>query len=339
MKIAHFKDAMKKFFYLLSGLFLTSTLFGGCGGGGRGGSAPASTSPKWTGTKQLGVASGNTQANQIAVDKNGNVYVAGSTTGGLDGNALSGTGSQDFFLTMYSSTGNKIRTKQLGVAGKFTVANAVAVAADGNVYVVGSTNGNLDGNTIVGNQDFFLTIYDSTGNKKFTKQLGAGTATTIATGVAVDRSGNVYVTGYTNGSLDGNTIAGNRDLFLTMYDQTGAKIRTRQLGVISKTTTATGVAVDSNYNVYVTGSTNGLMGATLTGLNDFFLTKYDSTGLNVGTQQLGVAGYVTVATSVSIDANNNVYVAGYTLGGLDGNSLTGRQDFFITKYDPLGVKQ
>lgn len=59
----------------------------------------------------------------------------------------------------------------------------------------------------------------------------------------------------------------------------------------------------------------------------------------IGTKQLGVAGQSTYGRSVATDANGNVYVAGYTRGGLDLNTLTGTYDSFVTKYDSSGVKQ
>jgi hypothetical protein len=59
----------------------------------------------------------------------------------------------------------------------------------------------------------------------------------------------------------------------------------------------------------------------------------------IGTKQLGVAGQNTFSRSVATDGNGNVYVAGYTRGGLDGNTLAGTRDFFVTKYDSSGVKQ
>jgi hypothetical protein len=59
----------------------------------------------------------------------------------------------------------------------------------------------------------------------------------------------------------------------------------------------------------------------------------------IGTKQLGVAGKSTIGNSVATDANGNVYVAGDTFGGLDGNTLTGTIDFFVTKYNSSGVKQ
>jgi hypothetical protein len=72
---------------------------------------------------------------------------------------------------------------------------------------------------------------------------------------------------------------------------------------------------------------------------DFFLTKYDSSGIKQYTKQMGVAGKSTLENSVATDANGNVYVTGYTNGGLDGNTLTGTLDSFVTKYSNSGVKQ
>jgi hypothetical protein len=100
------------------------------------------------------------------------------------------------------------------------------------------------------------------------------------------------------------------------------------------------VTTDANGNVYVTGFTSvGLDGNTLTGTSDFFITKYDSSGVKQFTKQLGVSGRDTSGFSVASDANGNVFVAGTTFGGLDGNSLTGTSDFFVTKYNSSGVKQ
>jgi hypothetical protein len=293
--------------------------------------------PKWTGTEQLGVVGAYTYSRGVAADSSGNVYVTGSTTGGLDGNTL--TGMYDFFLTKYDSLGNKVSTKQLGVAGAYTYANGVAADLDDNVYVTGYTNGGLDGNTLTGADDFFLTKYDSSGNRVFTKQLGVAGAHTYATGVAADSSGNVYVTGYTNGGLDGNALTGKYDFFLTRYDSSGNRAFTKLLGVSREYTYATGVAVDLGGNVYVTGSTSGgLDGNTLTGKYDFFLTRYDSSGNRAFTKLLGVAGAETYATGVAVDSGGSAYATGYTNGGLDGNTLTGAEDFFLTKYDSSGNK-
>jgi len=55
-----------------------------------------------------------------------------------------------------------------------------------------------------------------------------------ANGVATDSSGNVYVTGGTKGGLDGNTSAGNTDLFVVKYNSSGTKQWTKQLGSSSR---------------------------------------------------------------------------------------------------------
>jgi len=289
-------------------------------------------------TKQLGVAGQKTNGSSVATDASGNVYVAGSTTGGLDGNAL--TGTIDFFVTKYDGSGVKQYTKQLGVAGQATIGHSVTTDASGNVYVAGSTDGGLDGNTLTGTSDFFVTKYDSSGVKQNTKQLGVAGKETIGNSVTTDTSGNVYVAGWTTGGLDGNTLTGTADLYVSKYNSSGIKQYTKQLGVVGQPTIGHSVATDASGNVYVAGSTDGgLDGNTLTGTSDFFVTKYDSSGAKQNTKQLGVAGKYTIGNSVTTDTSGNVYVAGSTDGGLDGNALTGTFEFFVTKYDSSGVKQ
>jgi len=306
-----------------------------CGGGSDGGTDGVAS---WVGTKQLGAASADTSGYSIATDANGNVYVAGYTTGDLDGNMQ--TGIRDFFVTKYNKAGVRQYTRQLGVMAAYTSGNSVATDIFGNVYVVGYTTGDLDSNTRVGTNDFFITKYDSNGIKQYTHQLGVAAVETNGSSVATDTDGNVYVAGVTAGDLDGNTLTGTWDFFVTKYDSIGVKQFTRQLGVVAADTYGTSVATDANGNVYVAGWTyGGLDGNTLTGIEDFFFTKYDSTGVKQYTRQLGVAGAHTQGNSVTTDANGNVYVVGFTRGDLDGNTLTGTRDFFVTKYDSAGVKQ
>jgi hypothetical protein len=293
--------------------------------------------PLWIGTKQLGVAGQDTAGRSVATDANGNVYVAGYTFGGLDGNTL--TGTYNFFVTKYNSSGVKQYTRQLG-AGQNTQGRSVATDANGNVYVAGWTTGGLDGNTRTGDLDFFVTKYDSSGVKQYTRQLGVSGASASGWSVAIDANGNVYVAGSTTGSHDGNTLAGTYDFLVTKYNSNGVKQYTRQLGITEKNTAGRSVATDANGNVYVAGDTfGGLDGNTLTGIKDFFVTKYNSSGVKQYTRQLGVTGLTTNGWSVATDADGNVYVAGQTDGGLDGNTLTGTKDFFVTKYNSSGVKQ
>ncbi|MBI3811521.1 MAG: SBBP repeat-containing protein [Nitrospirae bacterium] len=202
-------------------------------------------------TRQLGTPFID-HAQGIATNGRRNIYVAGHTDGDLDGNT--NTGLTDPYLVKYDADGNKLWTRQVGTAGNEQAlavaedgsgniyvtadgnklwtrqfgtagddeASAVAVDGSGNAYVTGYTYGDLDGNTNAGLADPFLVKYDADGNKLWTRQFGtAGTDT--ATGVAIDGSGNIYVTGYTYGDLDGNANAGLADLFLVKYDADGNK--------------------------------------------------------------------------------------------------------------------
>ena len=128
--------------------------------------------------------------------------------------------------------------------------------------------------------------YNSSGTKQWTKQLGSS-SNDYANDVVTDSTGNAYVTGTTYGGLDGNTSAGNADLFVVKYNSSGTNQWTKQLGT-SSTDTANGVTTDSSGNIYVAGGTyGGLDGNTSAGVNDLFIVKYNSSGTKQWTNQLG----------------------------------------------------
>ena len=127
--------------------------------------------------------------------------------------------------TTTDNTTSKIWTKQLGTT-RDDWGYDVTTDSSGNIYVTGSTEGGLDGNTnsgpefvsSQGNHDIFLVKYNSSGTKQWTKQLGTS-YDDRGQGVKTDSSGNIYVTGYTyGGGLDGNTNLGGRDIFLIKYN-------------------------------------------------------------------------------------------------------------------------
>jgi hypothetical protein len=293
-------------------------------------------------TNQLGFSATGTHGNAVATDASGNVFVAGDTTGNHLGASLAGT--TDMFLTEYDSNGNGIGTQQLGVSGNDTFGYAVATDASGNIYVAGSTTGGLDSNAVTGSTDMFLTEYDSNGNGIGTQQLGVALQDTFGKSVATDASGNVYVTGNTTGNLVSGSGAstGAIDMFLTKYNASGTRIYTHQLGVSATNTYGISVATDAYGNVYVSGNTTADFTSNTSlpaSTSDFFLTKYNASGTKVYTQQLGVTGTNTSGNAVATYANGNVFVAGDTTGALDGGTLTGSQDFFLTKYGADGIKQ
>ena len=169
------------------------------------------------------------------------------------------------------------------------------------------------------------------------KQMGVAFQYSLATGVAVDASGNSYVAGYTTGGMYRNTQTGIDDCFIAKYDATGTLTWLKQLGVASQTSYAQGVAVDASRNSYVAGYTaGGLDGNTQTGIDDYFIAKYDATGTITWLKQLGVASKTSYAQGVAVDASGNSYVAGSTNGGQDGYTHTAIDDYFIANYNSSG---
>ena len=192
----------------------------------------------------------------------------------------------------------------------------------------------------------------------WTKQLGTSNRQESGSDITTDSSGNIYVTGYTGGGLDGNTSSGYRDIFLIKYNSSGTKQWTKQLGTSSSncgndiifsdqvnypsscgSSAGNGVTTDSSGNIYVTGFTvGGLDGNTSSGYWDIFLIKYNSSGTKQWTKQLGNS-VNQHGKDVTTDSSGNIYVTGYTGGGLDGNTSSGSWDIFLVKYNSSGTKQ
>jgi hypothetical protein len=391
-----------KFYALfLIGLTLMVALArcGGSGGGGGGGGGGTGGTPLvWSGTKQLGASGQFTQSNAVTVDSASNVIECGYTQGGLDGNTL--TGTFDGFVRKYNSNGTKAWTRQFGVAADTTQCLRAVADSTGNIFVVGYTNGSLDGTTTVastwgylmkinsagviqwtkmfggnsggtygyaltlgasssifvtgstsvnlngqtltGTYDMALIKFDSTGTAQWTTLFGATSATVGAYGVGVDSGGNVFVAGQTDHGLGGNPMIGTTDAYEAKFDSSGTFQTAHQFGVSGTPTHCADLAVDSGDNVLVTGYAYGsIYGGTYMGAGaaDFYVVKYDSTGTFYWEKQLGVSGVDTHSYGVTTDSSNNVIVTGYTDGNLDGIPLTGVEDGFVTQFDNLGTKK
>jgi hypothetical protein len=166
--------------------------------------------------------------NGVAVDSSNNIYVTGTTGGGLDNNTH--FGSNDIFLVKYNSSGEKQWTQQLGghwytssgniVYSHNDAGTGVTVDSSNNIYVTGVTSRIIGGNTDYGGVDIFLVKYNSSGVKQWAKQLGSS-GHDYGQGVTVDSFNNIYVTGKTDGGLDGNTNSGSLDVFLVKYNSDG----------------------------------------------------------------------------------------------------------------------
>jgi len=317
----------KKFFPLL----LTVLFIAACGGGG-------SSTPQIP--VEVLAQSGTAfteHARDISVDALGNIYITGSTDGNLDGNP--GAGSDDMFLIKYDSAGNKQWTRQLGSSAA-DMGMGVGVDASGFVYVAGFTYGDFDGNVNQGERDIFLVKYDMGGNKIWSKQLGS-TAPDLGTGLAVDPDGNCYISGSTSGDLGGGP-PGDPDVFVLKYNSDGNLQWTRRLSTPAFDFD-TGIVLDPSGNIYVTGSTNGTLWGNPGG-PDIFVAQLDTNGNRAWTEvaHIGTAAD-DMAFGVAVDSAGDIYVAGYTQGDLGGTN-TGGTDIVLAKFnfsggDPVWIKQ
>ena len=207
-----------------------------------------------------------------------------------------------------------------------------AVAADSSgAYVAGYTIGTFPGETNAGYIDAFLGRYNADGTAAWTRELGTS-AIDIATAAGADASA-VYVAGYTEGTLPGQTSAGGPDAFLQKYDPSGTPAWTLQFGT-SSSDSINAIAVDAS-GVYVAGGTGGAFpGQTNAGDYDAFVQKYDPSGTVVWTRQFGTA---VGDDARGVAANSSgVYVIGLTTGTLPGQMSAGGADAYVRKYDPSG---
>ena len=206
---------------------------------------------------------------------------------------------------------------------------------------------NLTANTTF---NYRVSAYDSAGNESAQSALASATTLDTATvllgtaandygrGVAVDSSGNVYVTGWTAGALNGISNPGGADIFLSKYNSSGVRQWTRLLGTtgvvdpIASTDLGSyglNVAVDSPRNfVYVTGYTTANMGGQThsnPGIRNAFLFRCRLDNTSPETAVLYGWTQESAGNAVAVDANGNVYVAGYT-GAV--------KDILLLKYNP-----
>jgi hypothetical protein len=279
----------------------------------------------------------------VAVDPAGNTYVAGATNGRLPGAHESNAGGFDVFVAKFSKAGSRLWVHLLGTpSGDY--AYGIAADATGNAYITGTTNGRLgrapEGNA--GDEDAFVAKYTPSGSRAWIHLLGSK-ASEDAFGIALDRSGNPYVVGATQGSLPGapEKPAGRFDVFVAKFTKTGSRAWVHRLGT-TRSDFGRAVAVDRSGNAYVTGYTEArLPGApgNSAGRLDVFVAKYSSAGARAWVRQLGSKG-TDIGYGVGVDRDGSAYVSGVTDGRLAGSTEAnaGTDDAFVAKYSKSGAR-
>ena len=341
-------------------------------------------------------------ASGIAIDSAGNAYVAGYTYS-ADFPVISGTVQPTFsggisdtdhgmfpsdaFVAKLSPAGNQLLySTYLGGSGN-DYAHQIVIDNSGNAYLAGATTsanfpthgayqtdfggGDSDPANGIYPYDAFVAKLNPTATAlTFSTYLG-GSGTDSATGLALDGSGNVYVTGNTNGAGESSTIpfpttgsafqsiytGGSSTIFVTKFDPNGASLLySTFLGGGAEL--GGSIAVDSSGNAFVTGAADGnipiIPGAAQPhyggGPFDAFVTKLNPSGSVLLYSTFVGSNGDDRGSSIALDAAGDAYISGFTNSGpfletvpfpttpgAYRATLSSQDGGFLTKLDPAGA--
>lgn len=320
---------------------------------------------------------GGDSGSSVTVDHAGNVYTTGFFHGTADfdpdpdrvHNLNSPLGNEEVFISKLDSRGDFMWARQLG-GSTDAVGTSLIVDPRGNVYTTGVFRGTADfdpdpdliynlTSTTGSDDDIFVSKLDADGNFVWAKRMGGGYFD-IGSSIAVDRSGDVYTTGYFSGSADFDPGPGAdvltsdiniAEVFVSKLDSKGAFVWAKRMGG-NRDDVGSSIAVDRRGNVYTTGSFQGtadfdpdpdvIYNLTSTAGRDIFVSKLDSDGRFIwargmgGTQDDG-------GSSIAVDHRGNVYSTGSFVASADFdpgpgvyNIRAGYRDIFVSKLNADG---
>lgn len=318
---------------------------------------------------------GEDYAEGIAVDLEGNTYVSGLTTS-ADFPTTTGSfqptvepGIHAFISKMNATGSDLVYSTYLG-GSNVDFSTSIAIDLKGNAYVAGLTSSNdfpvTQGayqTSLVGRQNAFITMINSTGSDLLYSTYLGGSSVDQATGIAVDIEGSAYVVGMT--SSDDFPITkcafqfrkspkalGNA--FVTKMSPDGSSLEYSTYLGGSNYDVGNAIAVDNNGNAYITGftespdfpTTSEAFQKTLAcgASSNAFISKLDPDGFGLIYSTYLGGSSSDMGSDIAIDLSGNAYVTGSTdsldfpiTAGSFQTTLTGLQNAFITKLNPMGT--
>jgi uncharacterized delta-60 repeat protein len=248
-----------------------------------------------------GPASIHDFTHDIAIDSTGNVYVVGSSL----------AADYDYALIKYSNDGmEQWVSRYSGPGDSWDIPQAIALDEEGNICVTGTTH--TEG------YRYTTVKYDTNGNQMWASFYLGTAADDIATAIVCDPAGNVFVTG-SSSSMDSSY---SEDFATIKYDPDGNELWVaRYDGPANSSDESNAIALDSNGNVYVTGSSAREYPPN--GKYDCTTIKYDSQGNEIWIERYsGPHDGGNSGRDIFIDENDAVFIG----GGSEGDFLTMRYD-------------
>ncbi|MEO8148560.1 MAG: T9SS type A sorting domain-containing protein [Bacteroidia bacterium] len=308
----------------------------------------------WANSYGVPKPNASTFSNAVAVDGNGDVYIAGTFTDTMvvSGITLYPYGIVDMFLIKLNQSGNVIWAKSFG-GGSADHASALAIDPQNNIYLSGTffwkcyfgPNDSIGNNTP--NDQIFITRINPGGQVEWVVEAGGNQSDQCA-GISFSNN-SLSLTGTIAGTciFGSHTVTTvNSDAFIAGYDTAGNNNWVKVIsGPISDF--GAGVSKDSYGNSYVTGlCMQGVSfgsGVTLSCGNflQVFIAKYNATGVCQWAKKGGNPGVPTNGIGgISTDINGYSVITGTFEGSATFGTFTipssGTQDAFIVKYSPSG---
>jgi hypothetical protein len=284
--------------------------------------------------------SSNDYGMAITIDGSGNAFIAGytnSTDYDMTPDAFQTTigGNFDVFVTKLNSTGTALLYSTYIGGSNYDYCPSIAIDDFGNAFITGYTESHdyditpgAFQATFGGGADVFVTKLNSTGTALIYSTYIGGSNNDYGDAIAIDTSGNAYITGSTNstnyditaGAFQTSYGGGTNDVFATKLNSTGSGLIYSTYIGGSDEDRGNSIAIDHTGNAYVTGETYStdyditpdVFQNIYGGSQDVFVTKLNSTGTAIlYSTYIGGSDY-DYALSIALDKSGNVYITGWT---------------------------
>lgn len=252
----------------------------------------------------------------IAIDSNDNVIIGGET--------YRYTSGAEAFVVKFSQTGTRLWERHIGSSGN-EFGRDVAVDRFDNIYLVGTTTGDLGVGSNDTGYDPFVVKYSTSGSILWTMQL-TETFGDRTESISIDKQNNFYLAGSESYQQFISKFDANRNLLWNISPNYSSNP--------FYPSDINDIVVDAAGNVFAVGETNVMQGGTANVTYDGVVAKHDPAGNLIWKYVLGGTELTSIQTA-NLDEKGNIYIVGWTIPDL-ASAYTGGVDSFWAKISPAG---